>query len=73
MLERNLGSADRIVRAVLGVSLLGIGLGPFASGHGRLGFGRAIVALTGAVLGFTAITAHCTIYSLLGISTRGQG
>lgn len=69
MFERNLSSTDRIVRGAAAAVLLGIGLGPFTSGRGRLGFGRLVLALVGVVLGFTAITAHCSIYSALGIST----
>jgi len=72
MLERNLSSTERIIRAAAGAILVGLGLRPFASGRGRLGLGRALLALVGGVLGFTAITGHCAIYSALGISTARE-
>ncbi len=68
MLERNEGIIDRAVRAVLGAGLLWAGLAPLAAGGARRG--RAVLALAGGVLLFTAITGHCTAYSVLGISTR---
>ena len=60
----NVGSIDRIARAVLGLVLLGL---PFAAG-----FGAALTVVSvivGLVLLGTAATGTCPAYSLLGIKT----
>ncbi len=67
MLERNESTVDRFVRALLGAGLLWMGLRPLAAG--RLTIGRIVMVLGGAILGITALTGHCSVYSLLGVST----
>lgn len=68
-MERNEGTADRIIRAILAVIFLVVGLGPLRALQGAvLGI---IVAVVGLILAFTAVTGFCLIYKLLGISTTG--
>lgn len=68
-MERNEGTADRIIRAILAVVFLVVGLGPLRALQGAvLGI---IVAVVGLILAFTAATGFCLIYKLLGISTTG--
>lgn len=68
-MERNEGTADRIIRAILAVIFLVVGLGPMRALQGAvLGI---IVALVGLILAFTAATGFCLLYKLLGISTTG--
>lgn len=68
-MERNEGTADRIIRAILAVIFLVVGLGPLRALQGAvLGI---IVAVVGLILAFTAATGFCLIYKLLGISTTG--
>jgi hypothetical protein len=63
----NVGSADRALRALLGIVLI---LAPFVSGaaifQGALMWVSVIV---GAVMLFTAVTRFCLLYRVLGIST----
>jgi hypothetical protein len=63
----NVGSADRALRALLGIVLI---LAPFVSGaaifQGALAWVSVIV---GAVMLFTAVTRFCLLYRVLGIST----
>jgi len=61
-MKRNESDSDRIVRAVLGVALVGGGL---------LVGGWAALALyvVAAVLLFTAATGFCLLYRLFGIDT----
>jgi hypothetical protein len=63
----NVGSADRVLRALLGIVLI---LAPFVSGaaifQGALMWVSVIV---GAVMLFTAVTRFCLLYRVLGIST----
>ena len=68
-MERNEGTVDRIIRAILAVIFLVVGLGPLRGLQGAvLGI---IVAVVGLILAFTAATGFCLIYKLLGISTTG--
>ncbi len=66
----NIGSFDRVLRAILGIVLL---LLPFipATAAALSGLGSWIWALpvVGAVLLLTAIFRFCPAYSLLGIRT----
>lgn len=64
----NVGTADRVLRAVLGVVLLWLA---FASGYPAmdgaiLKFGAALV---GVVMLLTALLGTCPLYRLLGIRT----
>ncbi len=68
-MERNEGTVDRIIRAILAVVFLVVGLGPLRALQGAvLGI---IVAVVGLILAFTAATGFCLLYRLLGISTTG--
>lgn len=68
-MERNEGTADRIIRAVLAIIFLVVGLGPLRALEGAiLGI---VVAVVGLILAFTAVTGFCLLYKLLGISTTG--
>jgi hypothetical protein len=63
----NVGSVDRVLRALLGIVLI---LAPFVSGaaifQGALMWVSVIV---GAVMLFTAVTRFCLLYRVLGITT----
>lgn len=58
-MKRNVGSADRVIRLILGVFLLAVGLA----------YSSVLGLVLGAVVLFTAVTAWCPLYSALGIST----
>ena len=60
-MTRNLGTLDRVVRAVLGVLLLGL--------YGALEPPGRYLTLLGLIPLGTAMTGNCPLYSLLGIST----
>jgi hypothetical protein len=60
-MTRNVGTADRIVRLIIGVGILGL--------YGALAAPWKYLALIGLVPLGTAFTGNCPIYSLLGIST----
>ncbi len=69
MFKANESSTDRIVRAVVGVVLLWLSLGPlggFGTVLGIIVFVISIIALV------TAITGFCLLYKLFGISTCGK-
>ena len=57
----NLGTLDRMIRAVLGVIVLGL--------YGALPPPWRYLTLSGAVLIATALMAHCPLYRLLGLSS----
>jgi hypothetical protein len=64
-LTQNVGTVDRILRIVAGVSILGLTLGgipaaPLASA----------TAAVGIILLVTGTTGFCPLYALLGLSTR---
>lgn len=61
----NMGTADRIIRAIVGVVLL---VGVFALGWGT-GWVHWLLALVGAVLVLTAGTGICPAYMPFGIRT----
>lgn len=63
----NVGSADRVLRALLGIVLI---LAPFVSGAAMFqGALMWVSVIVGAVLLFTAVTRFCLLYRVLGIST----
>ena len=62
----NMGSADRIIRLVVGVVLL---IGVFALGWGGLGWLKWVLALVGIVLAVTAVAGVCPAYLPFGIRT----
>jgi len=58
----NIGAVDRVVRALLGVSLLALVVTGPHTAWGYLG----LVPL------LTAATGFCPLYAVLGLSTRGR-
>ena len=66
----NVGSADRVIRAILGLLLIAAPFMPFAAGFfAALGAWKFLVAVVGLVLVGTAALRFCPIYQILGIST----
>jgi len=63
-MKTNLGSLDRIIRAVVGVAAL---LGAFAIGSGSIAF--VLLMVVGAILLVTAAVGFCPLYRVFGIST----
>lgn len=64
-LPANTGPADRIVRLVLGGSLVAFAaLGLFPAGS------RFAVAVVAAVVTLTGATGYCPVYALLRLSSR---
>jgi len=64
LFEKNVGSADRLVRALFGaVALLATYFGYV---HEPVSYG---IILIGIILLATAITSSCLIYSLFGFNT----
>jgi hypothetical protein len=57
-MKKNVGSADKIIRIVLGVLILGWGI-----------FAQSWLGLIGIVPLATGLMASCPVYSLLGLST----
>lgn len=64
-LTQNVGTVDRILRIVAGVSILGLALAGIPAAP--LAWGTATVAV---VLLVTGTTGFCPLYALLGLSTR---
>ena len=64
----NVGSLDRILRAVLGIALLALTILP-VSANALSGIWIWIVPAIGAVLLLTAIFRFCPAYTVLGIHT----
>ena len=60
----NVGSADRIIRIIVGLILV---LLPFISGWGFLG--TVVSVLVGGVLVVTALVRFCPLYRLIGVRT----
>ena len=60
-MARNIGTADRAVRLVLGIVLLGL--------YGALAAPWKYLALIGLIPLGTALTGNCPLYSLLAIDT----
>jgi len=57
----NVGGADRVVRAIVGVLLLGL--------YGALPSPWKYLTLLGLVLLATAATGFCPLYRVMGLST----
>lgn len=60
-MQKNAGRADRVLRLVAGIMLLGL--------YGALDAPLKYLTLFGLVLVGTALTGVCPLYSLFGIST----
>ncbi len=65
MLTKNMGSTDRVIRAILGLVLLAV----FFSITGGW---KWLALVVGLLLLLTAMLGSCPPYKLLGISTRRQ-
>ena len=73
-MERNVGTADRYVRIVVGIALAAVGIAGFAGtgweASSTVGLAAAaVLVLVGAVLLVTAATRQCPIYAGLSLST----
>jgi hypothetical protein len=62
MFSINMGYADRILRILLGASLIGLAAAGSIGAWGYLG----VVPLV------TGLAARCPLYSMLGITTAGR-
>jgi len=58
-MKKNLGSADKVIRIILGVAIIGLGI-YFSNWWGLLGL----------VLLITAFINWCPAYSLIGVSSN---
>lgn len=67
-MNRNIGSADRIIRIVAGLALI---LAPYATTLSIYESGalRLASVIFGAVLVVTALVRFCPLYRLIGIKT----
>jgi len=66
----NLGSADRLIRLVLGVLLIAAPFMPFLAGtFADWGGWRFAVALIGVVLVATSVMRFCPLYAIFGVRT----
>ncbi len=63
----NVGRIDRVIRAVIGIALIGAGGWAWDGWQGAPGGIVAVIA--GAVLLGTALTAFCPLYRVLGVRT----
>ena len=67
-MKRNVGSTDKIVRAVIAVvALVVAGFAGFSSGWG------IVLVIVAAILVVTASSGYCPIWSATGINTVGEG
>jgi hypothetical protein len=67
-MKENVGRIDRIVRAVVGPALIGVGFGPLG---GRRGCWQGLLSmLAGALITETVITGVCPLNALLRLDTR---
>ncbi len=64
MIDRNIGSTERIVRFVIGTLLVG---GVLASE--RFGLGQAIALIAAFALFWNSIFARCYLWKWLGLNT----
>jgi ABC-type polysaccharide/polyol phosphate export permease len=66
MFKNNVGAADRIIRAVLGVVLIAV----FFM-YPDMAW-KWVALIVGLILLFTAVISSCVIYSILGIRTNKE-
>lgn len=64
MFAKNEGPIDRWIRAFLGVFFLALAYYKFSGSVQIIGY------VIGVILIFTAATGFCTLYKILGISTK---
>ncbi len=63
-MQKNIGSADKIIRIVLGAALIAFALFGPATGYNWVGW-------IGVVPLVTAFVGMCPLYALLGVKTNG--
>lgn len=63
-MTKNMGSADRIIRAIVGIVLL---IAAFTAGWGT--FWTVIAAIVGLVMLGTSAMGYCPPYQIFGIKT----
>ncbi len=67
--EKNVGSRDKVVRLILGISLLALVI-TMEFGMAKFDLWvKAVLAFLGLILLVTAVRNSCLLYSLLGVST----
>ena len=64
MFQTNEGTADRIIRAVVGIALLWAAYAKLTGGW------QIAVYAVGGIVVFTSITGFCLLYRLIGLDTR---
>jgi len=65
-MQRNIGTIDLVIRAMLGIGLLA-----YLAKDGTFMPGSGLGVLVGAFLVATGIFAYCPLYRLLGFTTYG--
>jgi len=68
-MKLNVGSADRVIRLIIGIALIGLLL------TGTLQIGTTvgiIAAIAAAIMVITGTVSFCPAYSLIGVKTRKQ-
>ena len=65
-MQKNEGTADRVIRVILGIILIGLGI-YFQSSWGMVAM--IVLIILGLVALITGITGFCGLYKLLKIST----
>ncbi|HOI42293.1 MAG TPA: DUF2892 domain-containing protein [Elusimicrobiales bacterium] len=65
MITKNVGGADRVVRIIAGLALLGFAL----AGQAGEGLVTVIVGAAGGAALLTGLVGWCGLYKLLGINT----
>ena len=63
MMKANVGGADRVIRVILGIALLGLGV--FVLG----GAWKWVSVVLGVVLLLTGLVSFCLLYTLFNINT----
>lgn len=63
----NMGSADRAIRAIVGIALLA---SPFVTALEVTSLWGILAMVVGAVFVLTSLIAYCPAYPLLGIRTK---
>jgi hypothetical protein len=63
-MKRNMGTIDRVVRAIIGIVVLGVGFGVLSGGAG------IALGVIGAVLFATSLIRWCPLYVPFRFTTR---
>lgn len=62
-MKKNIGEFDRLIRMILGFSLL------FVAYYSMGGWLKMVVFVFGMWLMWESVTSHCYLYSMMGMST----